>query len=174
MIEDIRHLFHSKDHKEIMLGGLLILSIAIYVVLALIALSMGLDDIFWVKLTVALMITGLFLVYLKFKNISLIAILFIIIVEIDTSLAMISKELYEFVTVYPFFIIFGFFFFFRLKTALWMSLVHFLYWGALVIVRYNEMSKHPMFQSVVPDINMFTTSVVVVFLGKKIGSGDNQ
>ncbi len=165
MIENIRHLFQSKDHKEIMLGGLLISSIAIYVMLALSALYFGLHDIFWAKLSVGMMITVLLGLCLKYRNTSLIAILLFIILEIDTSLAVVSKNFYEFVSVYPFLIIFGFFFFFRLKTALWMTVVHFVYWTLATIFRYKEIADHPNFETVIPDINMFTTSVVVVLLG---------
>jgi two-component sensor histidine kinase len=148
-----------------MLGGLLSSSIVIYAVLALTALYMGLDDIFWVKLSVGLIIGVLFAFYIKYRSTPLTSILFIIIIEIDTSFAILSKNLYEFVSIYPFLIIFGFFFFFRLKTALWMSAAHFTYWIIITIVRYKEVADHPMFESVLPDINMFTTSVVVVLLG---------
>ncbi len=165
MIKNIRHLFQSKDHKEIMLGGLLISSIAIYVMLALSALYFGLYDIFWVKLSVGMMITVLLGLCLKFRNTSLTAILLFIILEIDTSLAVISKNFYEFVSIYPFLIILGFFFFFRLKTALWMTVAHFVYWTLATIFRYKEIANHPSFETVIPDINMFTTSVVVVLLG---------
>ncbi len=112
-----------------------------------------------------MMITVLLGLCLKYRNTSLIAILLFIILEIDTSLAVVSKNFYEFVSVYPFLIIFGFFFFFRLKTALWMTVVHFVYWTLATIFRYKEIADHPNFETVIPDINMFTTSVVVVLLG---------
>lgn len=165
MIENIRHLFHSKDHKEIMLGGLLVSSIVIYLVLALSAFSVGLHDVFWIKLGVSLIISILLGFFLKYRNTSLIAILLFIVLEIDTSLAMLSERLFDFVTIYPFFIIFGFFFFFRFKTALWMSLAHFVYWTVATIVRQHEVIDHPKFEGLISDINMFTTSVVVVLLG---------
>ncbi len=165
MIENIRKLFQSKDHKEIMLGGLLISSIFIYLALAFTALYVGLNNIFWIKSSVAILISLLFILCLKFRNISLIAVLFFIILEIDTSFAMLNEHFFDFVTVYPFFIIFGFFFFFRLKTALWMTLGHFVYWTIATIIRRHEFIDHPKFQTVISDINMFTTSVVVVLLG---------
>ncbi len=165
MIEDIRHIFHSKDHKEIMLGGILISSIIIYATLALSALYVGLNDVFWIKFSVGLMIGVLFFVCVKYRNTSLIAILLFIILEIDTSLAMLSEHLFDFVSVYPFFIILGFFFFFRLKTALWMSFAHFVYWTVTTIIRQHEVIDHPKFESLISDINMLTTSVVVVLLG---------
>ena len=165
MIENIRNLFQSKNHKEIMLGSLLVLFIMIYAVLALSAFYLGMHDIFWVKLCAGLIIVLLFGICLKFRNTSLIAILFIIILEIDTSLGMLSEDFYDFVAIYPFLIILGFFFFFRLKTALLMTAAHFFYWITMTILRYHLISEHPIFQSLMPDINMFTTSVVVVFLG---------
>jgi len=165
MIENIRHLFQSEDHKEIMLGSLLVLFIGIYAILALSAFYLGLNDVFWVKFNVALIIILLFVICSKFRNLPLTVILFIIILEIDTSLAMFSKDFYDFVAIYPFLIIFGFFFFFKLKTALWMTVAHFTYWIVMTIFRYHNVADHPMFKSLMPDINMFTTSVVVVFLG---------
>jgi len=165
MIKSIKHLFHNNDHKVIMLRSLFVLFIIIYAVLAIVAYILGLYDIFWVKLGVGLLIVLLFLSCLKFRNIPLITILFIIVLEIDTSLGMLSKDFYDFVAIYPFLIILGFFFFFRLKTALLMTVVHFAYWIVMTILRYHLIADHPMFQSLMSDINMFTTSVVVVFLG---------
>lgn len=165
MIENIKELFQSRDHKGIMLAGLLLSSIVIYIALALSALYLGLTDIFWIKLGVGFLISILFFVCMYYKNVQLIAILLFIILEIDTSLLILSKDLYEFVSIYPFFIIFGFFFFFRLKTALWMTLVHFIYWTVATIYRHKEIVDHPNFETVIPDINMFATSAVVVLLG---------
>ena len=165
MIEKIRHLFQSKEHKEIMLGCLLLLFVIIYAILACCALYLGLEHIFWVKFGAGMLVLFLFLGYLKSRNTMLIVTLFILLMELDTSFAMLSKDFYDFVAIYPFLIIFGFFFFFRLKTALWMTLAHFIYWIIMTILRYDIVADHPMFQALMPDINMFTTSVVVVFLG---------
>jgi two-component sensor histidine kinase len=165
MFKNIKHIFKSKDHKEIMLAGLLVSSFVIYIVLALSALYVGLTDVFWIKLSVGFIIGILFFVCTYYKNIPLITILLFIVLEIDTSLAMLSEHLFDFISIYPFFIIFGFFFFFRLKTALWMSFIHFIYWTIATIMRQHEVMDHPKFQVVISDINMLTTSVVVVLLG---------
>jgi len=165
MIEKIRYLFHSKDHRKIMLAGILISAIMIYLVLALSAFYLGFDFVFWVKLSVASTIILLFGFYLKYHNTSLTAIILFIILEIDTSLGLLNKQFFDFISIYPFFVIFGFFFFFKLKTALWMTLAHFVYWIITTTIRQNYIMEHPNFQMVIVDINMFATSVVVVLLG---------
>lgn len=165
MIEGIRHIFQRRDHKEIMLFGILVTSIIIYSGLAVSAYMVGHEDVFWVKLAVGSLMVGLLFSYMKWRKVLPVVVTLFIILEIDTSLGLLSKHLFDFVSVYPFFIIFGFFFFFRLKPALWMTLVHFIYWTVAVILRQHELVDHPMFQNVVSDINMITSSVVVVLLG---------
>ena len=165
MIENIKKIFRTYHHKEIMLVGLLLSSIIIYSGLTIAAFIVGYDDVFWVKLSVTIIMVLLLLSYIKWHHVALTAILLFIVLEIDTSLALLSRHLFDFISVFPFFIILGFFFFFSLRTALWMTLAHFLYWAVLTYLRQHLVVNHPMFQSVVSEINMFTSSVLVVLIG---------
>ncbi len=147
-----------------MLVGLFISSIIIYSGLGLLALYMEIYNIFYIKLTLAFIMIGLLILYLRSYNTKLFAIILIIIIDVESSFAVISKEFYEFITIYPFLIIFGFYFFFRLKTALLMTIIHLAYWVAATIIRHRELTEHSLHAVVLPDINMFTSSIAVIIL----------
>ena len=158
MVEHLSKLFKSQNHQEIMLVSLLSISTVIYMVLAWAALYLGLDQIFWIKLTVSLFIALLFIPYFKsHNNASIIVILLFLILEIDGAIEMLNQDIFTFVSIYPFCIIFGFFFFFQLNIALWISLIHFIFWIGLTLVKDQAL--------LLSDINMFITSIVVVLLG---------
>jgi two-component sensor histidine kinase len=165
MIEIVKKLFYGNDHKVIMLRGLFLSSILIYLSLSICAYFFELESIFKLKLFIVIIFSILFIIYLKISHTKIFALLLIIILEIDTSTAIINKHFYDFVSIYPFFIIFGFFFFFRLRTALWMTFCHFVFWIFVVYFRYSYISTHPLYETYISNINMFTSSVVVVLLG---------
>ena len=83
--------------------------------------------------------------------------------EVESSTAMINPHFYDFVTVYPFFHIFGFFFFFRLKSAAWLTAAHFAYWGSVAAYGMQAFVGHPLFH-MVPLLNMFVSSFLVLFI----------
>lgn len=158
MFEHISKLFKSQDHNEIMLVSLLSITTVIYMVLALAALYLGLDKVFWIKFSMGLLIALLFIPYFKSRyNTSLIVILLFIILETDGAIEVLNQDLFTFVSIYPFCIIFGFFFFFQLNFALWITLLHFIFWIGLTIIKDQEL--------LLSDINMFITSIVIVLLG---------
>jgi len=70
---------------------------------------------------------------------------------------MLNQHFYNFISIYPFCIIFGFFFFFRLGIALWTTLLHFIFWIFIIIIRDQPIQ--------LSDVNIFVTSIVVVLLG---------
>ena len=140
-VNNLRKEFRSKDHKEIMLTGLYISASAIFLGLSLAALILECQVIFWKNLGIAILLLVLLANYRKYGNTTLYAIFLIILVEIDSTFMMISEDFHIFVTVYPFFLILGFFFFFRLKTAIWMTFIHSVYWVWII----NTFPGHPMF-----------------------------
>ena len=164
MVKKISQIFQSKDHKEIMLVGLFISAIIIYSGLGLLALYMEIYNIFYIKMTLTFIMIGLLILYLRSYNTKLFAIILIIIIDVESSFAVISKQYFEFITIYPFLIIFGFYFFFRLKTALLMTIVHLAYWVVATIIRHRELTDHPLFTLLLTDFNMFTTSIAVIIL----------
>jgi len=146
-----------------MLGGLYFSSVIMLISLSLLALYMGYRSIFYAKFGLAIVLSVLLVAFLLSKKTSLYALLFLLVIEIESSTAMLSRHFYDFVTVYPFFTIFGFFFFFRLATAIWMTIVHLIFWVGVSIYGYGTFSSHPLFH-MVPIINMVASSVVVILV----------
>ncbi len=161
--ESIKAFFQGRDHKKIMLGGLYFSSIIMLVCLSLFALYMGHRTVFYAKFALAALLSLLLVAFLITKKTPLFALLFLLVIEIESSTAMLSKHFYDFVTVYPFFPIFGFFFFFRLATAAWMTLLHFIFWVGVSIYGYEAFSSHPLFH-MVPLINMVASTIVVILV----------
>ena len=164
MIDTIKSIFRSRDRKKIMLVGLLLSSIVIYSGLSFLAIVMNFYHIFLIKLSLVLIITILLILYLHHQNTKLFASILLILIDIESSFSIISRDLYEFITVYPFLIIFGFYFFFKLKTALLLTVIHIVYWIIAIIIKHRELTEHPLFSVFVPDFNMFTSSIVVIAL----------
>jgi len=121
LFDRLKGIFHSNDHKEIMLAGLYLSSMVIFLLLGIVSGVMGLETIFWIKLGVVVLTFILFYGFLKSEKVQLYAIFLIFIVEIDSAFMMLSLHSSNFVTIYPFFVIFGFFFFFKLRAAVWMT-----------------------------------------------------
>ncbi|WP_457592092.1 sensor histidine kinase [Hydrogenimonas sp.] len=161
--ESIKTFFQGKDHKKIMLGGLYFSSVIMLIGLSLFALYMGHQTVFYAKFALAVVLSVLLVAFLITKKTPLFALLFLLVIEVESSTAMLSKHFYDFVTVYPFFPIFGFFFFFRLATAVWMTVVHFIFWVGVSIYGYDAFSSHPLFH-MVPLINMIASTIVVILV----------
>ncbi len=161
--ESIKTFFQGKDHKKIMLGGLYFSSVVMLISLSLLALYMGHHTVFYAKFTLAILLSVLLVAFLVTQKTSLYALLFLLTIEVESSTAMLSKHFYDFVTVYPFFPIFGFFFFFRLATAVWLTVIHFAFWVGVSFYGYETFSSHPLFH-MVPLINMIASTVVVILV----------
>ncbi len=159
----LKNIFQSENHKDIMLTGLYLSSIIIFIVIGVVALFMGYKTIFWTKLGISVVITILLYTYLRFYQTQLYAGLLILIVEIDSAFIMMNEYFNTFITIYPFFIIFGFFFFFKLKTAIWMTLVHFLYWLTVVLYGSHFFPDHPIFQTISIMSMLLSSIVAIVF-----------
>lgn len=155
----LKKIFHSRDHKEIMLTGLYLSSIALFIVLGIVAGIMGHKSILWIKLGIAVVNAVLLYTYIRSGNTQLYAIFLILIVEIDSAFVMLNHHFSNFVTIYPFFIIFGFFFFFKLRTAVWMTLVHLLYWLSISAYGHVAFPEDPTFQ-VVSLANIIVSSII--------------
>jgi len=164
MIAKLKEIFKSRKHQDIMLVGLFLSSILTYTSLALLAFIMQVYYIFFIKLILLFVMIAMLWLYIRYFKTKLFAFILIVIIDVESSMAVLNREFYEFITIYPFLIIFGFYFFFRLKTALWMTLVHLLYWSGATALKYREIQE-VAFADKTPDFNMFTTSVVVIILG---------
>jgi len=158
-VDSLKRIFHSNDHKKIMLAGLYLSSIAIFLLLGIIAGSIGYKTIFWIKLGIAVLNSILFYGYLKSDKVQFYAIILILIVEIDSAFVMLHLHSINFVTIYPFFVIFGFFFFFKLRAAVWMIIAHLFYWLLISIYGYVIFPDAPVFQ-VISLANIIVSSVI--------------
>ncbi len=155
----LKRIFRSKDHKEIMLTGLYLSSIALFSVLGIVSGWMGYTTILWIKLGIAVLNTALLYGYIRSGNTRLYAIFLILIVELDSAFVMLSQQFSNFVMIYPFFIIFGFFFFFKLRTAVWMTIAHLLYWLMISAYGHYAFPEDPTFQ-VVSLANIIVSSFI--------------
>ena len=155
----LKRIFRSKDHKEIMLTGLYLSSIALFLALGIVAGLMGYISILWIKLSIVAFNAVLLYAYIRSGNTQLYAIFLIFIVEIDSAFVMFNHHFSSFVTIYPFFIIFGFFFFFKLRTAAWMTLTHLLYWLVISTYGHYTFPEDPTFQ-VISLANIIVSSII--------------
>ena len=155
----LKRIFRSKDHKEIMLTGLYLSSIALFLILGIVAGLMGYISILWIKLSIVAFNAVLLYAYIRSGNTRMYAIFLILIVEIDSAFVMFNQHFSNFVTIYPFFIIFGFFFFFKLRTAAWMTLTHLLYWLVISAYGHYAFPEDPTFQ-VVSLANIIVSSII--------------
>jgi len=155
----LKRIFHRKDHKEVMLAGLYLSSIAIFLLLGIVSGLMGCEIIFWIKLGISVFNSILLYGYLRSGKIQQYAIFLILVVEIDSAFVMLSQHFNNFVTIYPFFIIFGFFFFFKLRTAVWMTIVHLLYWLMISVYGHYAFPEDPTFQ-MISLANIIVSSII--------------
>ena len=161
----LRRYFFGGDHKRMMLNGLLASSVVLVSMLALMAAVTGFWDIAVQKGVLALFLAFLFAFCRKRRDsVPQCAAVFLAAVEIDASTAIFGPHFYDFVTVYPFFPMLGFFFFYSLRTALWLSVLHLLYWSVFAYYGLHAFVSHPLFREV-PLVNMFSSSLVTLFIG---------
>jgi len=120
---------------------------------------MGCEIIFWIKLGISVFNSILLYGYLRSGKIQQYAIFLILVVEIDSAFVMLSQHFNNFVTIYPFFIIFGFFFFFKLRTAVWMTIVHLLYWLMISVYGHYAFPEDPTFQ-MISLANIIVSSII--------------
>ncbi len=154
-------IFSGADHKKLMLIGLLWATALLFTLFAVVAHFMGHDDIFFTKMFLAAVLIFLLLRFRYSGNTPLYALLFLIVVECESFSAMFGGHFYDFVTIFPFFAVFGFFYFFSLRTALWLTLIHFVTWILTAVILFNENAANPVFHHV-PLLNMLSTTFVVI------------
>jgi two-component sensor histidine kinase len=157
--DSLKRIFHSNDHKEIMLTGLYLASIVIFLLLGIVAGVMGYETIFWIKSGITVLIIMLLYGFIRSGKVQIYAILLLLIVEIDSAFAMLYLHSGNFVTIYPFFVIFGFFFFFKLRAAVWMVIAHLLYWLLISVYGHFTFLHDPAFQ-VISLTNIIVSSII--------------
>ena len=157
--DSLKRIFHNNDHKEIMIAGLYLSSIVIFLLLGIVAGLMGYETIFWIKSGITVLIIMLLYGFIRSGKVQIYAILLLLIVEIDSAFAMLYLHSGNFVTIYLFFVIFGFFFFFKLKVAVWMTLAHLFYWLLISVYGHFTFLHDPAFQ-VISLTNIIVSSII--------------
>ncbi|WP_456451343.1 sensor histidine kinase [Hydrogenimonas sp.] len=163
-IQKLHDFIYERDHREIMLTGLFLVTALLFFLFALLALWMGHEDVFGLKMGLSGVMLLLFALYRRYGHTTFFALLFLLLVEFESVSAMFGGHFYDFVTVYPFFSVFGFFFFFSLRMALWLTLLHYIFWVGFAMVQYDIDAANPVFH-LVPLLNMVSTTLVVVIIG---------
>ena len=158
-VDRLKRIFRSNDHKEIMLAGLYLVSIGVFLFLGIVAGLMGYEVVFWIKLGITVLSSILLYGFLKSGKVQLYAVFLILIVEIDSAFSMLYLHSGKFVMIYPFFVIFGFFFFFKLKAAVWMTLAHLFYWLLIGVYGHFTFPHDPVFQ-VISLTNIIVSSII--------------
>ncbi len=133
MFKHLQRLLHIQGHKELMLIGLYITSIIIYAISSLVELYLHIYPAFVIKMSLAVISAFLLSSYLSSRRTSLYAMLLVIIIELEIAISVLNDHFYSFTMAHPFVLIFSFFFFFRLKTALIATALHYVYWFLIVV-----------------------------------------
>ncbi len=154
--------FIKKTHpKDLMLSSLYLGSIIIYLSLAIIALIAGEREIFLLKIAVFLIFSIIFFIYLKTKRVKEFFLILILILEAENAYGVYQYPILNFTLFFPFTMIFGFFYFFRLKEALTATLLHYIFWiyvGFFIYLKYK--TAHPLF-NLLPTATMFAASLII-------------
>jgi|GEM_PF-1720364 len=159
----LKKLFQSNNHKDVMLRGLYVSFLLIFISIALSALMLGYTTAFWINLGIAAILALFLYTYITFHKLQLHAALFMLILELESTYVLMGEHFNSYILVYPFFIIFGFFFFFKLRHALWLTLLHLSYWVMVILYGSSIFPDYPIFHTV-SLVNMTINSAVAVAL----------
>ncbi len=165
----IQNIFNSKNHKDIMLIGLYIGSILINLILIFVAFNSEYYSDLFIKFIFMFITLIFFVAYLRSYKTKLFAILLMILIEFDISFTLLSSKIINFSSIYPFMLymifgvlLFGFFFFFRLRNALLATFIHYIFW--IGVIFYGK-SVYPFFDKVFTSesiIKMFIVSLLIL------------
>ncbi len=165
----IQNIFNSKNHKDIMLTGLYVSSIIVNLALVFVAFICEYRVDFFVKFMFTFLTFILFIYYIRSYKTRLFAILLMILIEFDIAFTLLISKIINFSSIYPFMLymifgvlLFGFFFFFKLKNAFLATSIHYFFWGGVIF--YGKL-VYPFFDKVFTNesiIQMFIASLFIV------------
>lgn len=165
MAKIIKDIFQSKDHKSVMLIWLYITVIIVHLLSGVIDLYRDRFDIAMIKLVTALISGVLLYLFLNSKYMRRFAFALIVWTEIEISLIVLKNQFDNFSTAYPLLILFGIFFFFKIRNALLMAGGHFVYWIALFGYGALLYPNHSILHNPTALIGMVIASVFFVLFG---------
>jgi two-component sensor histidine kinase len=122
-------------------------------------------DMAMIKLVTALISGVLLYLFLNLKKMRTFAAVLIVWSEIEISLIVFKNQFDNFSTTYPLLILFGFFFFFKIRNALLMTGGHFVYWIALFAYGAILYPDHSILHNQTALNGMVITSLFFVLFG---------
>ena len=160
----LKRYIQVNDHKKIMLSGLLAATSVLFLIFGIWAYMAGVMSVFMMKLFLFVATVILFFKQLSSERTLWYASLFLILIEIEGFSGILGAAYYNFIVIYPFFPVFGFFFFYRLRTASILTLLHVLAWLAFAAAVYGVDSGNPAY-AYLPLASMLASTLVVIFVG---------
>lgn len=156
--------FQNHSRKESMLLTMMYTFIFVNISFALASFYLSQYANLILNLTVLALALILLKRYKKTKNIKQIAIFFLLLMELNSGIALAGNSTQNFVAIFPFIYIAGFFFFLELKEAMLATLIHIIYWSVLVKIAF---ALFPKGYSIIPAnvINDVTVVIILFFLG---------
>ncbi len=159
MLTKLKYPFQPAGHKSIMLYFLFLALIVIHAISVVIDLFRGRYGMAEIKVVVFFMLLGMLYGYVKKLNVAQYALAMIGLLEIELTLIVLKNDFLHYSTVYPMLLTFGIFFFFALKEALWLTLVHHLYWLGMFVYGYEHYHNH----SILHDPTALSGMVIAYF-----------
>ena len=147
MLEKLYNFFENRNHKEVMLSYMYVTIVFILII----AITVNLFREYYMLLDVTTALLFIFAIgfyfYRKSKLSSRVDVYFtLIVISSDLVLGVIvfKENFLNYSTVFPLLITFGIFYFYRLKPALIMSLIHNIYWIVIYIYGYLHYPDNPL------------------------------
>jgi len=161
----IKSLIVTGDHKAVMLCCLYLVIIFVHILSCTVDLFVERIDMAVFKFIIASILAALFFLYLRRMDTRLFALLLVGVVEIGITAIIAVNQFGHFSTTYPFLILFGFFFFFNIREALLLSLLHLLYWGIFFGYGAYLYPEHPILHSGTAIVGMVSTAIFFILFG---------
>ncbi len=152
-------------HKERMLIGLYIAVFVSYLFLSIGTLIKGETEIFLEKFFVSIVLIVLFSLYLKFKGLKRFFILLVILLELDALFTVYRYPSLDFIVVIPFIMIFGFFYFLKMKEAVFAVILHYIYWAGVFITGLFLYKEGHSFFNHFSVLSLFSASLIILIFG---------
>lgn len=162
MVNYLRALIQSRDHKVLMLTGLYVTFIMAYAVSSVIALYLNNYPVLFMKAAIVIISSLLLFAYLKSRRTSHYAMILIIIIELEIAISILYDQFDSFTVTHSFFLIFGFFFFFKLKNALIATAFHYLYWLLIISSTHYLYPQSNTVFTLTTTLNMLLASLLIL------------
>ena len=165
MLTKLNYPFKPAGHKSVMLYFLLVALIVVHIV------SFGFDllreryQMCEIKFVVLVILGGMLYGYIKHPRVKRYALMMIALLELELTLIVLKNDFLHYSTVYPMLVTFGIFFFFLLREALWLTLLHHLYWIGMFLYGYMHYQNHPILHDPTALIGMGIAYFFMVLFG---------